>query len=142
MNSVVIIGRLTKDLEIRFIPGTGTMVASSTLAVDRDYTKKDGTRETDFIPFEGIGKVAEFMNKYLYKGRLVAMYGAIKVDNYETPNGERRTFTKIAVRNIQPLDKNKNAIDSTVNPSFEPSFEPVDLDPQGFQAIDDDDLPF
>ena len=50
MNHVVLIGRLTKDPELRYIPGTGTPVATFTLATDREYTKKDGTKETDFIP--------------------------------------------------------------------------------------------
>ncbi len=52
MNHVVLIGRLTKDPELRYIPGTGTPVATFTLAIDREYTKKDGTKETDFIPIK------------------------------------------------------------------------------------------
>ena len=62
MNHVVLIGRLTKDPELRYIPGTGTPVATFTLAIDREYTKKDGTKETDFIPIEVIGKSAERRN--------------------------------------------------------------------------------
>ena len=50
MNHVVLVGRLTKDPELRYIPGSGTPVANFTLAIDRDYAKKDGTKDTDFIP--------------------------------------------------------------------------------------------
>lgn len=151
MNHVVLVGRLTKDPELRYIPGTGTAVATFAIAIDRDYAKKDGSRETDFIPVEVMGKPAEFCANYISKGRLVALQGSIRVDNYQTQSGERRTFTKVSARNIQALDSNKNRSDNPYpnqnqnqgfEPSFEPSFEPTGLDPQGFQAIDDDDIPF
>lgn len=149
MNHVVLVGRLTKDPELRYIPGTGTAVASFSIAIDRDFTKKDGSKDTDFIPVEVMGKPAEFCANYISKGRLVAIQGSIRVDNYQTQSGEKRTFTKVSARNIQALDSNKNRSDSPnqnqnqgFEPSFEPSFEPAGLDPQGFQAIDDDDIPF
>ena len=145
MNHVVLVGRLTKDPELRYIPGTGTAVASFTIAVNRDFTKKDGTRDTDFIPVEVMGKSAEFCANYISKGRLVAVQGNLRVDNYQTQTGEKRTFTKVSTMSVQALDSNKNKSDSPYQsqaPSFEPSFEPQGLDPQGFQAIDDDDIPF
>ncbi|MGL5506483.1 MAG: single-stranded DNA-binding protein, partial [Paraclostridium sp.] len=80
MNHVVLVGRLTKDPELRYIPGTGTAVASFSIAIDRDFTKKDGTKETDFIPVEVMGKSAEFCANYISKGRLVAIQGSIRVD--------------------------------------------------------------
>ena len=142
MNSVVIIGRLSKDPELKYIPGTGTAVASCSIAVSRDYTKKDGTKETDFIPFEVMGKSAEYMANYLNKGRLVAIQGSIRVDRYKDQAGQDKTFTKIAVKNIQSLESSKTK-EAKENGTFEPSFEPPQgLDPQGFQAIDDDDIPF
>ena len=137
MNSVVLVGRLTKDPELRYISGTGTPVATFTLAINRDYTKKDGTREVDFIPIEVIGKAAEFCANYITKGRLVAIQGSIKVDRYQTQSGENRTFTKVNTRSVQALDYKNKAED--INPSFEPT---AGLDPNGFQAIDDDDIPF
>lgn len=151
MNSVVLIGRLTKNPEVRYIPGTGTPVATFTLAVSRDYTKKDGTRETDFIPVEIIGKSAEFCGKYITKGKLVSVQGSIRVDRYQTQNGENRTFTKVSGRNVQVLSAKKDNSENTsengssepsFEPSFEPNFEPQELDPNGFQAIDDDEIPF
>lgn len=149
MNHAVLVGRLTKDPELRYIPGSGTAVASMTIAIDRDYTKKDGSRETDFIPVEVMGKSAEFCAKYLSKGRLVAVQGSIRVDKYQNQAGESRTFTKVSAKNVQALDGKKKDgnseqpdSSSQFEPSFEPSFEPTGLDPQGFQAIDDDDIPF
>ncbi|MBC5998173.1 single-stranded DNA-binding protein [Romboutsia ilealis] len=149
MNHVVLVGRLTRDPELRYIPGTGTPVATFSVAIDRDYTKKDGTKETDFIPVEVMGKPAEFCANYISKGRLVAIQGSIRIDQYKSQTGENRTFTKVSARNVQALDSNRNRTDSPYpdqsrgsEPTFEPSFEPQGLDPQGFQAIDDDDIPF
>lgn len=132
MNSLVLVGRITKDVELRYIPGSGTAVASFTIAVDRDYAKKDGSRETDFIPVEVMGKSAEFCANYLSKGRLVAINGSMRVDSYQTQDGERRTFTKCAAKNVQALDKGKNDNQGQIQ----------GLEPQGFQAIDYDDIPF
>lgn len=128
MNSLILVGRLTKDVELRYIPGSGTAVANFTIAVDRDYKKKDGSIETDFIPVEVMGKPAEFCANYLGKGRLVAVNGSMRIDNYEK-NGERRTFTKCVAKNVQALDKAKNDNQGQS---------------QGFQPVDDleDSIPF
>ena len=139
MNQVVLVGRLTRDPELRYIPGTGTPVASFTIAIDRDYVKKDGSKETDFIPVEVMGKSAEFCANYITKGRLVALQGSIRVDNYQTQSGEKRTFTKVQA--LDSKNKSENSYRESA-PAVEPSFEPQGLDPQGFQAIDDDDIPF
>lgn len=145
MNNVTLVGRLTRDPELRYIPGTGTPVATFTIAIDRDFTKKDGSRDTDFIPIEVMGKAAEFCANYITKGRLVSLQGSIRVDNYQNQQGEKRTFTKVSTRSVQALDsknKSENSSFGDSSQSFEPSFEPQGLDPQGFQAIDDDDIPF
>ena len=140
MNSVVLVGRLTKDPELRYISGTGTAVANFTIAINRDYKKKDVTQETDFIPVQVIGKAAEFCANYITKGRLVAIQGSIRVDRYETQTGENRTFTKVSSRSIKPLDYVKN---DNSNTDTSPSFEPTEgLDPNGFTAIDDEEIPF
>ena len=142
MNSVVLVGRLTKDPELRYISGTGTAVANFTIAINRDYKKKDGTQETDFIPVQIMGKAAEFCANYITKGRLVAIQGSIRVDRYDTQTGENRTFTKVSSRNIKPLDYVKND-NSNSNVDTSPSFEPAEgLDPNGFTAIDDEEIPF
>jgi len=142
MNSVVLVGRLTKDPELRYISGTGTAVATFTMAINRDYKKKDGTVETDFIPVQVMGKAAEFCANYITKGRLVAIQGNLRIDRYQTQTGENRTFTKVITRSVQALDYVKNDNNSS-NSNENPNFEPTQgLDPNGFQAIDDDDIPF
>ena len=120
MNCVILVGRLTKDPELRYIPGSGTAVANFTIAVDRDYKKKDGSVETDFIPVEVMGKPAEFCANYLGKGRLVAVKGSMRIDNYEK-DGQKRSFAKCSVSNVQALDKGK-----TDNQGQSQGFQPVD----------------
>lgn len=147
MNHVVLIGRLTKNPEMRYIPGSGTAVATFTVAVDRNFTKKDGTKDTDFIPVELMGKTAEFCGKYVTKGRLVSIEGPLRVDHYKDQNGQNKTFTKVSGKSIQVLDSKKDNNTNTNSnspdePVFEPNFEPQGLDPNGFQAIDDDEIPF
>ena len=139
MNSVVLIGRLTKDPELRYIPGSGTAVATFTLAVNRDFTKKDGTREADFIPIEVMGKAAEFCANYLTKGRLVACNGQIRVENYQTQTGEWKNFTKVRCLKVDALES-KKSVESVGAPSGAggPAFEPEG----GYPAVDDDDIPF
>ena len=132
MNVVTLVGRLTKDAELRYIPGSGTAVATTTIAIDRDYTKKDGSKETDFIPLEVMGKPAEFVANYCGKGRLVAVVGTIKVDKYQGQDGTQKTFTKVGVKSIQALDSNKDKQQQGQGGQFEPSFG----------AIDSDDVPF
>ncbi|HCQ5582065.1 single-stranded DNA-binding protein [Clostridioides difficile] len=135
MNNVILIGRLTKDPELRYIPGSGTAVSTFVIAVDRDYIKKDGTKETDFIPIEVMGKLAEVCANNLSKGRLIGVEGSIRVNSYEK-EGEKRTYTKVHANKIKFLDYKKDDTEK------EYMFEPKGLDQQGFQAIDDPDIPF
>lgn len=139
MNQVVLVGRLTRDPELKYIPGTGTAVASFTIAVDRNFINKEGKRDTDFIPIEVIGKSAEYCANYITKGKLVALEGNIRVDNYQTQSGEKRTFTKVSTKSVQSLEsksKSSNSYKESVQD------ETIGLDPQGFEIIDDDELPF
>lgn len=132
MNNVVIVGRLTKDPELKYLT-SGTAVATFTLAINRDYKNKDGSTPVDFIPVEIMGKPAEFVANYITKGRLVGVQGSIRVDRYETSDGEKRTFTKVAGRNIQALESKSKAEQSEQAPQEAPA---------EFSAVDDDDVPF
>ncbi|MDB2049612.1 single-stranded DNA-binding protein [Clostridium perfringens] len=134
MNTVILVGRLTKDPEMRFIPGFGTPVARFTVAVNRDFKNKEGKVDTDFIICEAMGKTADFVGNYLTKGRQVSILGTIRVDRYmENDSDVPKTFTKVMVKNINALDSRKK--DDAPTP-------PRGLDPQGFQAIYDDEIPF
>ena len=140
MNHVVLVGRLTKDLELRYIAGNGTPVANFVLAVDREFTGKDGKKETDFLNIQVWGKSAENCANYIGKGSLVAVQGSIIIEKYEK-DGERRTFTKINANKFQFLDSKK---DKQENKNFTQSFKPsgLSLDIDEFEAIHNDDIPF
>lgn len=153
MNSAVLIGRLTKDPELRYIPGTGTAVSTFTIAVNRDYTEKDGTRKADFINIEVMGKAAEFCANYLRKGRLVACNGQLRIDNYQGQDGSWKSYTKVTCRQVNALEKKdegaaaidnalKKTMQQNTNSNTEYDFEPTGLDPNAFGAIDDTDIPF
>ena len=142
MNNIILTGRLTKDVEMRYIPVTGTPVATFTLAVQRDYLKKDGTRDVDFIPVEVIGKIAEFCKNYLSKGRLVAVQGSIRVDRYQDKNTQEfRVFTKVSARNIQALDKKPSTNNTSNTTSNNKSAKEQELDKKLLE-IADSDIPF
>lgn len=106
LNNVVLIGRLTKDPELRYTP-SGIAVASFTLAVDRSFTNQQGEREADFIPIVVWRKQAENCANYLGKGRLVAVLGRIQVRTYDANDGQRRWVTEVIAENVRFLDRGK-----------------------------------
>ena len=90
MNHVVLVGRLTRNPELRYIAGSGTAVANFAIAVDREFNGKDGKKETDFIDIQVWGKSAENCANFIGKGSLVAIQGSIRIDSYQTQSGETR----------------------------------------------------
>lgn len=103
MNKVVLIGRLTKDPDLRFTAGKGTAVASFTIAVDRRF-KTPGQPEADFIPVVVWGKQAEATANYMSKGKLISVSGRIQTRSYEAKDGTRRYVTEIVADEVQFLE--------------------------------------
>jgi single-strand DNA-binding protein len=104
LNRVILIGRLTKDPELRYTPN-GVAVASFTLAVDRFRTNAQGERETDFIPIVVWQKQAENCANYIGKGSLCAVDGRIQVRTYDAKDGQRRWVTEVVADNVRFLDR-------------------------------------
>lgn len=104
MNKVVLIGRLTKDPELRYTPGSGTAVTTLTLAVDRRFTKDAQQREADFIPVVVWGKSAESTAQYMSKGKLMGVSGRIQTRSYEAKDGGRRYVTEVVAEEVQFLE--------------------------------------
>lgn len=102
MNKVVLIGRLTKDPELKFTP-TGTSVTTFTLAVSRRY-KKEGQPQADFIPIVAWGKTGEGVANYKKKGALISVAGRIETRNYEAKDGTKRYVTEVIAEEIIFLD--------------------------------------
>ena len=134
MNNVVLVGRLTRDVELKYIQGSGTPVANFTIAVDREFTSKDGKKETDFIDIQVWGKSAENCANYIGRGSLVAIQGSIRVDSYQDQEGNNRKMTRVNANRVQFLDSKKDKQENNIMP---------DGQFQNFQEVDDtDDIPF
>ena len=97
MNKVVLVGRLTKEPELRFTANKGTAVTRFTLAVNRDYKKEDGTQEADFINCIAYSKRAEVIAQYLTKGKRFSVAGSIRTGSYDAQDGTRRYTTYVVV---------------------------------------------
>ena len=152
MNNVVLIGRLTKDPELRYT-GTGKAVASFTVAINRGFGKDN---EADFIPVVVWEKQAENCANYLSKGREVGVQGRIQTRSYETQNGEKRYVTEVVATTVEFLGGkgegggSGNYQQSRPAPQPKPQqnnndggFNPDDIDLAEFETMEDDeDLPF
>ena len=131
MNLVVLIGRLTRDPELRYIPNSGTPVATFTLAVDRELSKdkrqeveSKGQPTADFINIVVWGKQAENCANYLKKGKLAAVSGRIQSRTYEDKEGNRRYATEVVASRVEFLEWK----------------EKTDDIPAGFELVDNDEL--
>ncbi|WMJ80089.1 single-stranded DNA-binding protein [Clostridium sp. MB40-C1] len=155
MNKVVLIGRLTKDPELRFTPGNGKAVASFTVAVDRKFSSS-GQKEADFIPVVVWGKQAEATANYMSKGKLIGVSGRIQTRSYEAKDGTRRYVTEVIADEVQFLEwgnsnnRGETPFDNTGfsagnnNPStgFSNDFNHTAEYEEEITPIDDGDIPF
>ena len=140
LNHIIIMGRLTRDPEMRSTQ-SGVAVASFTLAVDRDFGGKDGgEKQTDFIDCTAWRHTAEFVSKYFSKGRMAVVSGRLQIDNYTDNDGNKRKSAKVIADNIYFGDSKKDG--ATGSQSDEAaSFTPA---PSGFVPadVDNSELPF
>jgi len=103
LNRVILIGRLTKDPELRYTPA-GVAVTQFTLAVDRPFSNNSGEREADFINIVTWRQLAETCANYLRKGRLTAVEGRIQVRHYDNNEGKRVYVTEVVADNVRFLE--------------------------------------
>lgn len=116
MNNVVLIGRVSKDIELRFIPGSGHAVANFNIAVDKGLSREkkqefesSGKPTADFINIVVWGKPAENCSQYLAKGRLVGIQGSIQTSTYKTTEGETRYKTEVLANKVEFLEWGEKA---------------------------------
>ena len=103
INSVNLVGRLTRDVELR-VSQSNVAVASFTLAVNRSFKSANGEREADFINCVAFKKTAEILNQYAGKGSQIGVTGSIQTRNYENKEGQRVYVTEVIANNIALLD--------------------------------------
>ncbi|MBU5483043.1 single-stranded DNA-binding protein [Clostridium sp. MSJ-11] len=107
MNKVLLIGRLTKDCELKQIGEEGNLLINFTIAVQRSYVNNKGEREADFIPVSYWRKSAESLAPNLTKGRLVSILGRINVRSYTNANDEKRYITQVVAEQINFMEHNR-----------------------------------
>lgn len=130
LNRIVLIGRLTKDPELRYTPN-GKAVASFTLAVDRPFRNQQGEREADFINIVVWGAQAESCANYLSKGKLAAADGRLQIRSYEGQDGQKRWVTEVVAENVRFLSPKDGSANKASGSD--------DLSSNNFS---DDDIPF
>lgn len=159
MNKVVLIGRLTRDPELRYT-GSNTAVATFSLAVNRNFTNQQGEREADFINIVVWRKQAENVKNYLSQGSQVAIEGRIQTRSYDDNNGQKRYITEVVADNVEFLSSKNSSNSSNGGNNSQPS-EPTPYDfgpapePKGTNVdsnpfadfgasieVSDDELPF
>jgi single-strand DNA-binding protein len=157
MNRVVLVGRLTKDPDLRYTPN-GIPVATFTLAVNRNFKKENGEQETDFINCVVWRKPAENVSNFLKKGSLAGVDGRIQTRNYEGQDGKRIFVTEVLAESVQflePKSRNESGNNhsntntrqnqNNTNTGENSGYTRVDDDPfagNGQIDISSDDLPF
>ena len=104
MNKVILLGRLTKDPEIRYTPSQ-KVVAQFTLAVDRPFLNQQGQREADFIPVVVWGKGAELIGKSCAKGHRLLVEGRVQIRNFDAKDGTKHWVTEVIASNFEFIEK-------------------------------------
>ena len=139
MNKVVLMGRLTRDPEVRYTQTNNTLVASFSLAVNRRFAKQGEERQADFINIVAWNKTGEFCSKYFKKGQQVGVIGRIQTRNWEDDQGQKHYVTEVVAEEAYFADSKR---DSDTSSNFENTFGSNVSENSEFVASSDDELPF
>ena len=127
MNSVMLIGRLTRDPEVRYTSGSQMAVARFSIAIDRP-ARQGGERQTDFPTIVVFGRQAETCEKYLAKGRLVAIEGRIQTGRYQNRNGDTVYTTEVVANRVEFLGSKRDTEHKEPKEDMEEAFEQIEED--------------
>lgn len=142
MNKVVLMGRLTRDPEVRYTTNNNTLVATFSLAVNRRFSRQGEERQADFINVVAWDKTGEFCSKYFKKGQQVGVIGRIQTRNYDDKDGKKVYVTEVVAEETYFADSRRDeanpfAGNAVVDAPFNPNAAPSEFTP-----VTDDDLPF
>ena len=137
MNKAILVGRLTKDPELRYTPNSVATV-SFTIAVNRNYKNASGNYDADFIPVIAWRGLAETLSKYLKKGARVAVSGRIQTRSYDGNDGQKRYVTEVIAEDATVIDWNNQ---NSQNADNQAEYGEI---PQGYEQTEftDDEVPF
>ncbi|MBO5098589.1 MAG: single-stranded DNA-binding protein [Clostridia bacterium] len=149
LNKVILMGRLTRDPELRTTP-QGVSVCTFSVAVDRGYVRQGEERQADFINVVAWRSTAEFVSKYFIKGQMIAVVGRLQTRNYDDKDGKKVYVTEVVADEISFADSKRDNGQASA-PATYTTAAPAQAVPQqtqppvsdGFQVVpDEDDLPF
>ena len=144
MNKVILMGRLTRDPEVRYTQTNNTLVASFSLAVNRRFVRQGEERQADFINIVAWAKTGEFCSKYFKKGQQVGIIGRIQTRTWDDDQGNKHYVTEVVAEEAYFADSKRDSYDS--GSAFENNFGdtmPGSNDTNSdFEVSSDDDLPF
>lgn len=147
MNKIVILGRLTKDPEIRYTTSQ-KVVASFTLAVDRPFKNEAGQKEADFIPVVVWGKTAELVGNSCQKGHRLLVEGRLQIRSYDGKDGNRHWVTEIIANNVEFVERKADSANRHIAPAGDMGAAPragaakSDMSGLGTSVPFDEDVPF
>uniref|UniRef100_UPI00402A6CC9 single-stranded DNA-binding protein n=1 Tax=[Ruminococcus] torques TaxID=33039 RepID=UPI00402A6CC9 len=136
MNNVVLIGRLTRDPEVRYISDSQMAVARFSLAINRGKDKNGNDKGADFPNIVVFGKRAENCERFLVKGSPVGIHGRIQTGKYTNKNGDTVYTTEVVANNVEFLGYSKDGENGKEKADRQEEI------PEGFQALDDEECPF
>ncbi len=143
MNKVILMGRLTRDPEVRYTQTNNTLVANFSLAVNRRFVRQGEERQADFINIVAWGKQGEFCSKYFKKGQQVGIIGRIQTRNWDDDKGQRHYVTEVVAEEAYFADSRRGDSDGIASGNFENTFgaEVAEAGSE-FELTSNDDLPF
>ena len=145
MNKVVLMGRLTRDPDVRYTPTNNTLVASFSLAVNRRFARQGEERQADFINIVAWDRTGEFCSKYFKKGQQVGVIGRIQTRNYDDKDGKKVYVTEVVAEEAYFADSKREG-EAMGNPFGGGSMADAPFNsgsaPSDFSQVTDDDLPF
>ncbi len=138
MNKVILMGRLTREVDVRYTQTSNTLVASFNLAVNRRYVKQGEERQADFFNIVAWGKLGEFCSKYFSKGQQVGIIGRLQTRNWEDDNGVKHYVTEVIAEEAYFAEGKRD--NTTTDPFSDSSFGANEEN--NFEESANDDLPF
>ena len=147
MNKIIIMGRVTKQVDVRYTPSQ-KVVCSFTLAVDRPFLNQEGKREADFIPVVVWGKTAELVGNSCQKGHRLLVEGRLKIRNFDAKDGTKHWVTEIIANNVEFVERKADSANRHIAPAGDMGAAPragaakSDMSGLGTSVPFDEDVPF
>ena len=142
MNKVILMGRLTRDPEVRYTQTSNTLVASFSLAVNRRFVRQGEERQADFINCVAWNKTGEFVSKYFKKGQQVAVVGRLQTRTWDDDKGQKHYITEVVVEETYFADSKRDGATGDFDSSFGGDATMSSGSDSEFEVSSGDDLPF